>query len=130
MLTQDQVLSAIRGGRKSRCLDRRDFARLIDFFPVSDLEVFGFTLKEGVEVPDPKPWTEEEVRAQMARDLAFAFEKAHDQRGISASFMYEVVKMWMWVLEDELQDFNDYAPYGLPLLRAVAQKYGLTEQAE
>jgi hypothetical protein len=48
-----------------------------------------------------------------------------DKRGISAGLMYEVVKMWMWVLEDDLQNHNeeDYAQYGLPLLKAVAVKY-------
>lgn len=38
--------------------------------------------------------------------------------------MYAVVKMWMVVLEDELQSFDEYALYGLPLFKAVAVKYG------
>ncbi len=38
--------------------------------------------------------------------------------------MYEVVKMWMYILEDDLQNFEDYAQYGLPLFKAVALKYG------
>lgn len=132
MLTQDQVLTDIRGGRKSKCLDGRDFSRLADFFPVSDLEVFGFTLKEGTDPPAPTPWTEEAVRDQLARDLEFAFEKAHGQRGLSAGFMYEVIKMWMWVLEDDLQNFSDdnYRPYGVPLLRLVAQKYNLPDEGD
>ena len=38
--------------------------------------------------------------------------------------MYEVIKMWLWILEDPLVDFEDYAYYGLPLYKTVALKYG------
>jgi hypothetical protein len=127
MLTQAQVLEAVRGGRNSETLDGRDYSRLVEFFPVSDWEAFGFKLKDG-EVHDQKPWTEDEIRGQLAGDLAFGFEKALNQRGISAGLMYSVVKMWMWVLEEtELASDGggDYAQYGLPFFKAVAVKFGL-----
>lgn len=127
MLTQEQVLAAVRGGRKSQCLDGRDYSRLVDFFPVTDWNAFGFEVKEGATPPEPKPWTEESIRDQLARDLDFAFEKAHGRRGISASLMHEVVKTWMWVLEDDLQNYGDYDDYGVAYLRQVAQKYGLPD---
>ena len=40
--------------------------------------------------------------------------------------MFEVVKMWNWILEEGLENFsdNDYAQYGLPLFKATAIKYG------
>lgn len=127
MLTREAVLEAVKGGRESECLDGRDYARLTDFFPTGDYEAFGFKLKDGVEPQPVKPWTEEAVREQLKADLEFAFEKALDKRGISASMMYEVVKMWLWVLEDELALVDDeevYPQYGLPLLKRVALKYG------
>ncbi len=126
MKTRVQILEAIQSGKQSECLDGRDFGRLTEFFPASDWEAFGFGLKEGAVQPEPKDLTEENVLAQLATDVAFGFEKALDQRGISASFMNEVVKMWMWVLDDPLQHHNDYAQYGLPLLKAVALKYNLS----
>lgn len=125
MLTQEQVLAAVRGGRKSQCIDGRDFGRLSDFFPTSDWPDFGFKLVEGKEGPAPKPWTEEAIREQLALDVDFAFEKAHDERSISAALMHEVVKMWMWVLEDDLQHYQNYYDYGLEYLRQVAQKFNL-----
>jgi hypothetical protein len=128
MLTREQALKAIEGGRESQCLDGRDYSRLTDFFPVSDYKALGFSLKEGAEIPVIRDWTEEEIKKQLAKDVAFGFEKALNKRGISASFMYEVVKMWMWVLEDELQYSEDYAQYGLPFLKAVAVKYGLPNE--
>ena len=37
--------------------------------------------------------------------------------------MFEVVKMWNWILEEELENFDDYPMYGLPLFKATAVKY-------
>lgn len=126
MLTQEKVLAAIMAGRSSDALDCRDYARLSAFFPDSDLPTLGFTLKEGAAPREIIVWTEENVRKQLADDLAFGFEKTLNQRGISASLMVNVVQMWMWVLgDDELATSENYAQYGLPILKAVALKFGL-----
>lgn len=130
MLTQQQVLEMARKNG-SDCLDGRDFARLADFFPISDWPALGMTLPDGADpakVPQPKEWTRENVLRQMARDVAFGFEKALNRRGISSSLMYSVVKMWLRVLEDDLADSEDYAQYGLPLFKAVAVKYGFPNE--
>lgn len=125
MLTQDQILDAVKSGRHSNCLDGRDYGRLATFFPVSEWEHFGVKLREGAEPPAQRPWSRDEILKQLAADVDFGFEKALYQRGISSSFMYHVVKMWLWVLDDEeLADFDAYAQYGLPLFKAVAVKYG------
>ena len=123
MKTKEQILEAVKNGRTSECLDGRDYLRLAQFFPADYLEYFGFELKEGATF-EPKNWTKENIVAQMREDVEFGFEKALNQRGISSAMMYEVVKMWLWVLEDELEHFYKYAMYGLPLFKAVALKYG------
>lgn len=46
------------------------------------------------------------------------------QRGISSSLMADVVMMWNWILEDGLEDFDEYPMYGLPIFKATAIKYG------
>ena len=125
MKTKEQILEAINSGRKSRCIDMRDYIRLSDFFPADEWGAFGFNLKDGVDPPTPEELSQENILRHLKGDLEFAFEKALGQRGISSELMYEVVKMWMWVLDDELQEFNGYAQYGLPLLKAVAVKYDL-----
>jgi len=126
MKTREQVLEAVRGGRGSECLDGRDYSRLVEFFPVEDWKYFGFSLKEGVEVPVLKEWTRERVLAQLRVDVEFGFEKALGQRGLSAGMMYSVVKMWLWVLDHELQHHSDddYPQYGLPLFKRVAVEFG------
>ncbi len=128
MLTREQILEAVKEGKKeSEAIDSRDFGRLAGFFPLENLEGFGFKLKEGT-VWEYKELTEENVLAQLKEDLEFAFEKALHKRGLSAGAMYSVVKLWMWVLEDkELEgtEADDYAQYGLPFLKKVAIKYSL-----
>ena len=103
-------------------LDARFGKRLCDFLTVAQAKKIGFTFKEGY-VHKKKPWTEENIIAQLQDDVEFGFEKALNQRGISASLIYEVVKTWCKVLENGL-DTIDYPMYGLPLFKAVALKYG------
>ncbi len=124
MKTKEQILEAITNGRKSECIDERDYSRLTDFFPVKDWSKFGFVLVNGQEPPHPLELTEKAVLKKLKNDVAFGFEKALNKRGISSSSMYEVVKMWLWILDDPLQHFDDYAMYGLPLFKIVAIEYG------
>jgi hypothetical protein len=124
MKTLEQVIDA---NRQSQTIDGRDIHRLLDFIPAEHWEKMGAKLKEGVkpeDVPVREEWTETNILAHLKRDVAFGFDKALGRRGISASCMNEVVKMWMWVLDDPLEDHNSYAQYGLPLLKLVAVKYG------
>ena len=106
-------------------LDGRDLSRLAEFIPEAQLVDFDLALKpEAVGTWKPKEFTRENVLAQLKEDVAFGFEKALNQRGISAGLMHDVVRMWNWILEEGLEDFNDYAQYGLPLFKATAVKYG------
>lgn len=121
MKTLDQVLSTY----KAKCLDERDTARLASFVPEDRLKEIGFSVKEGNEGQySYREWTRENILAQLKEDVAFGFEKALDKRGISSSFMFSVVQMWNWILEEGLEDFEEYAMYGLPLFKATALKYG------
>lgn len=129
MLSKEHVIEAIKSGKTASCFDNRDFSRLVDFFEPEYYPLFGFKIMEGCDPASVlvRPWTEEEVKQQLAHDLDFGFEKALDKRSISSNLMYNVVKMWMWVLEDVLQDLEDYKFYGLPLFKAVAEKYDLPD---
>lgn len=121
MKTLEQILKLY----KSETLDGRDINRLAKYIPEADLKRFGLSIKdEHVGTWEHEPLTRENVLADLKDDLAFAFEKALNQRGLSASMMHEVVCMWNWILEDGLQDFEEYAQYGLPTFKATALKYG------
>lgn len=122
MLNIEQVIELKKSN--SSCLDGRDLYRLCNFLPVSRWKEIGFELPPGFTPPTVIEWNKENIIRQMGDDLNFAFKKALNKRGISSSFMYEVIKMWLWILEDELQHSEDYAQYGLPLFKQVAIKYG------
>jgi hypothetical protein len=127
MLTIEQILNAIDKRKKSQCLDRRDFSRLCQFVPRKDWPRLGFKFTEKGRPSKPIMLTEKNILIQLESDLAFGFEKALNCRGISSGLMYEVILMWLWILEDPLQhndDNKNYAQYGLPLFKAVALKYG------
>ena len=73
----------------------------------------------------PKKWTEKNIIRQLKKDIEFGIEKAEDERGISASLMFEVVKRWLMVLQDEelLEYFVDYYNYGLNGFYPARDKY-------
>lgn len=108
-------------------LDDRFGKRLCDFLTVEQAEKIGWKFNEGY-VHTPKEWSKENILEQLHQDVAFGWEKACDERGISSSLMFDVVLKWCRVLEDGLEgwDENHYGPYGKPLFRAVAKKYGWT----
>lgn len=120
-----KTLEFVKQNYKSETLDGRDLSRLMQFIPESELADFGLQLKEEyIGTHKHIEFTKENVLVQLKKDVEFGFEKALNQRGLSASSMYEVVSMWNWILEEGLEDFDAYAQYGLPLFKATAQKYG------
>lgn len=118
-----KTLEFIKANYKSGCMDSRDLDRLMPFFPASDMAHFGFDLVPGA-VHNPVPFTRDNVLIQLEKDVSFGFEKALNQRGLSSFMMYEVVRMWNWILEEGLEQSSEYAQYGLPLFKATAVKYG------
>ena len=119
-----KTLDFIIENYKSETLDGRDLNRLAQFVPKERLAKIGMSLKDESSEWNHKELTRENVLEQLKSDVEFEFEKALDKRGISAGLMYEVVSMWNWVLEEGLEDFDNYAQYGLPLFKATAVKYG------
>lgn len=120
-----KTLEQIKAEYKSSTLDGRDLQRLAGFIPELELIDFGLNLKpEYVGKHQHIELTKENILIQLEKDVTFGFEKALNQRGISASMMAEVVMMWNWVLEEGLEDFDEYPMYGLPIFKATAVKYG------
>lgn len=117
-------LQQVKEQYKSETLDGRDITRLVQFIPEDELIDFGVELKDEYKGKHTAiPFTKENILEQLKQDVEFGFTKALNQRGISAGLMYEVVGMWNWILEEGLEDFDDYAQYCLPLFKATAEKY-------
>jgi len=121
-----KTLEQIKKSYKSETIDGRDLVRLSQFIPEAELKDFGLELLTGEGVGEHKhiEFTKENVLIQLEKDVEFGFEKALDQRGISAGIMSQVVQMWNWILEEGLENYNEYPMYGLPIFKATALKYG------
>lgn len=104
-------------------LDDRFGVRFADFLTAEQLPSIGFSLKEGA-THETIPYTRENVLAQLEKDVRFGMEKAQNMRGISSELMYYVVRSWNKVLEEGLEDYENYGSYGIPLFRETAKKYG------
>ena len=120
-----KTLQEIKKSYKSQTIDGRDLNRLFQFIPEDELKDFGLSLKDEYKGSHKHlPLTRENILIQLEKDVEFGFEKALNKRGISSSLMFEVVHMWNWILEEGLEDMDDYPMYGLPLFKATALKYG------
>jgi len=71
------------------------------------------------------PLTRENIIAQMQDYIDFAFEKAENQRGISAERSIWKFKQWLWVLEDDSIPTDNYCDYGIEILKCITEKYKL-----
>lgn len=120
-----KTLKQVKEMYKSETIDGRDLSRLIQFIPEEELKDFGLELKdEYVGTHKHIEFTKENILVQLEKDVNFGFEKALNQRGISAGLMASVVQMWNWILEEGLENFDEYPMYGLPIFKATAMKYG------
>lgn len=120
-----KTLDYIAENYHSKTLGGRDYDRLMRFIPESRLKDFGIELKkEYTGTHEHIPFTRDNVLKQLERDVIFGFEKCMNRRGISSAMMYEVVKMWNWILEEGLEDFEDEGLYGRDTFEATAEKYG------
>jgi hypothetical protein len=105
------------------CIDDRDKYRIVEFLTIPQLEKIGITLKkEYAETYKPKEFTRDIVLEMLKGDIEFGIEKALSERGISSSLMYNVVKMWDWILDEHFQDY-DYHDYGIHFFNDVNNYY-------
>ena len=122
MKTLDYVIK----NYESETIDGRDLARFSQFVPEARLTEIGLEMKEEYKgTHEPVEFTRENILKQLKEDVEFGYEKAIDERGISSSCMYTCVKMWNWILEEGLEDFDCYGSYGVPTFETTAKKYGI-----
>lgn len=76
---------------------------------------------DAMEIRDP-----DHVRKGIYDYMSFAWEKANNERGISASRTISHMCAWLWLLgEDELcEEIRDYHLYGKPQLVIICEHFG------
>lgn len=126
--TQDDILIRFEAIKGQDVLGFRSEA-LLEFM---DYEHAKGLLKKDVSRAewneDVSPLTREQLIKTMREYMVFAWEKALDERGISASRSVDKMGEWLWILGDReiLAKFEaaDYAMYGKPKLRVISEAYG------
>lgn len=83
---------------------------------------------EGTEWVGSIAITEEEVHRRMKGYMKFAWEKVLGHRGISASRSVSRMSVWVFLMGNDdllkfVQDGNNYAMYGAPVLKRICEKY-------
>lgn len=128
MKSLEYVKTHIEEFEEDDFFDRRFTKRFVDFLPVEEWKKFGFQYV-GNEPRTPKEWTEENVLAQLKRDVEFGFEKAIGERGISSELMAMCVRGWCRVLENGLC-LKDDGCYHVKQFVVVSRHYGWNLEAE
>jgi len=66
----------------------------------------------------------ESVLATMLDYMPFAWDKANNQRGLSASRSMSHFTSWVWLAGDDLGNLHDYEFYGKDNLIKICEHYG------
>lgn len=123
MRTQEQITEQIEKRKEADILgfETVEYLRFLDYEHVKSY------LKEGVK---PEDWTPDENSKEtilkiMLDYMPFAWKKAKNCRGISASRSISHFKAWIWMLNDGFGfSDDDYCFYGKDLLRKICKQYG------
>ena len=118
MRTYKEILSRIN---QIAPFDRFGFetSYLLEFLPYNALP------EKMQEHADPCSWvamdrTEEHIRTRMIDYMSYAWEKANDERGISAYRSMCHYNVWLWMLGEDWGDLTEgYTDYGKPTLRRL-----------
>ena len=122
MKTIEQVLNNYKEFSNSLVGDRFG-RRFVEFLTEEQAASIGWYVKDGYNWPERKEWTEENVLEQLKLDVEFGWENACNEHWNSAGLMYDVCQAWCKVLENGLEDFDEYGWYGKPFFKAIAHKY-------
>jgi len=127
MPTSDEVLARIRE-RKPDDVFGFEWSEYVDFLEYEHAKEFlkpEVTAEHWAEAR--KPLTRESVLAVMLEYMPFAWEKANDKRGLSASRSIMHYVAWTWLAGDHaLSEWLDteYEFYGKPQLVRICETYG------
>lgn len=109
-------------------LDDRSLNYLLSYFTREEAaDAFGdIVLAAGwVKWHEVKPWDEQTIMEHISSSLKFAFKKARDRCNTSAALMHGVMRMWMWIIQDEelAEDDPWYDDYGLSCFCKIRDRY-------
>jgi len=121
--TQEEILARIEEIKPKEFFGF-ETADLIGYLDYDHAKPF---LKEEVKEEEWKKEDQYKVKDQMIEYMSFAFEKAFNQRGISAGRSLNHYSAWLWIdgnveLAEKIRDYEDY---GVNQLREICQYLGI-----
>ena len=124
MKTQEQILTRINH-LKDEDIFGFETGTLMDFLTFENAKPF---LKPTATKEDwdkqMRPLSQNVILKQMEDYMPFAWDKANNFRGISASRSISHYKAWLWLLGDDSIDTDEYEFYGKDILARICKKYG------
>lgn len=122
MRTDDEILSRIEVVKENDWMGTQ-IGDLIVRLPFDKARPY---LKPEVTEADWKPASRDRdaLLAQMLDYMPFAWEKANNERGLSAGRSMDHYSAWVWLAGDDLGDLLEYEFYGKENLRRICQQYG------
>lgn len=124
MRTKEQIINKIKLEKDNDffgviCADLATYLPIEEvqkLFPEADLKDF-----------KTKELTRENVLQEIKDYLEFAWDKANNQRGLSAGRSMDHFTAWIWLLgdEDSFGDLRDYQYYGKDNLVEICEFYNL-----
>lgn len=99
---------------------------IIEYLSFDDAKLF---LKEGASREkwgDVKSRTHESIKDEILSYMPFAWEKANDNRGLSAGRSINHMQAWLWMMGEDnaAEAIRGYSMYGKPQLRAICEHFG------
>jgi len=120
----EEIINKIKNSDSMFGFEREVLMQYLSFEEAKPLLKEGTTKEEwGAHTPR----TTEAVLQNMKDYMEFAWGKAEDKRGISASRSIEKMGAWLWLLGDteciKEMEAAEYAWYGAPKLAVICRRY-------
>lgn len=124
MRTQEEIVARINAIKDNDYFGF-ETGDLIDFLDFQHAKPF-LRPESGKRDWTPQPNTRENILKIMQDYMDFAWEKANNRRGISASRSMSHYSAWIWLLGDEgkFGNLKEYEHYGKDNLVAICKEYG------
>lgn len=122
MRTDDEILARIEAVKAEDWMGTQ-ISDLIVRLPFAKAQPY---LKPEATEDDWKvmPRDRESVLAEMLDYMPFAWDKANNERGLSAGRSMDHYSAWVWLAGDDLGDLREYQFYGKDNLRRICAHYG------
>jgi epoxyqueuosine reductase QueG len=129
--TYEQIVQKVRDLRDNR-EDILGFQTvdLVSMLPYSFAKEFLSGKVSEEEWKEPLPYEEDKIVEQMREYMSFAWDKANNKKGISASRSMSHYTAWIFLLNDEdnFPNLLNYEYYGKENLAKICAFYGFSNE--